>query len=151
MIFRSDETRSRTPGPDITALVDVVFLLIIFFLTTSTLAERTRAKIELPGQRGEDAQVTGRPALVINVTQDGEYIVADEQVSEERLFVMARRSIRQAGGPHAVDLLIRADENAPLWSVNRLATGLMELEVTSWRLATRVPQPGEVPGSGVGR
>ncbi len=147
MIFRSDETRERTSGPDITALVDVVFLLIVFFLTTSTLAERTRARIDLPSQRGEEDRHTVRPALIINIDVDGTYIVADEVMGEDRLFAMARRSIQQAGGPSAVDLLIRADENAPLWSVNRVATGLMELEVTSWRLATRVPSPG----SGAGR
>lgn len=142
MIFRSDETRERTPGPDITALVDVVFLLIVFFLTTSTLAERTRARIDLPSQHGEEERQTGRPALIINIDADGSYIVADEVMGEDRLLAMARRSIQQAGGPSAVDLLIRADENAPLWSVNRVATGLMELEVSSWRLATRVPAPG---------
>lgn len=135
------ETRERTPGPDITALVDVVFLLIVFFLTTSSLAERSRAQIDLPSQRGEEQQKSGRPALIVNITVDGTYLVADEEVGEGELLAMAHRSIQRAGGSGAVDFLIRADEGAPLWSVNRLAKGLMDLEVTSWRLATRVPPP----------
>lgn len=143
MRFRSSQIRPRTLPMDITALVDVVFLLIIFFLTTSSLVEITRERIELPQEKGESERQTSTPGLIVNVTQSGELIVERKRVTHAQLLAMVRAEIEKAeDDPSRVDLLIRADRTSPLASVNEIAEGLVGLGVRNWRLGTQVPFGG---------
>jgi biopolymer transport protein ExbD len=144
--------RSRVSAPDITAMVDVVFLLIIFFLTTSSLAQMTRAKLELTEARGEDAAQLATPGLVVNITAEGEYLVDNSTVGIERLSQMLRAEVAREGLAANVEVLIRADRNAPLAHVNDVAEQLIDLGVVSWRLATEIPPPNTAgpPAAGGG-
>lgn len=150
MRLRPPEGRERVSPPDLTPLVDVVFLLIIFFLTTSSLVELTKANIELARARGEVGATTDQTALVINVDEEGRYIVENERIGFDALMSKVDAEVRKSGGPHQVELLIRADRRASLRSVNRLAEGLIAMDVTKWRLATEVPPEARGPAGTVG-
>ncbi|NCO69562.1 MAG: biopolymer transporter ExbD, partial [Acidobacteria bacterium] len=43
--------RAHLPDLDLTAMIDVIFLLIIFFMTTAQFVERARAELDLPKER----------------------------------------------------------------------------------------------------
>lgn len=132
-------------------MVDVVFLLIIFFLTTSSLVELTRANVDLPEETGEKENITESPGLIINVTANGRLIVDGEEIPFQRGLAMVAGEVDKAGGSAAVDVLIRADRDAPLRVINDLAEGLMDLDVRGWRLGTQIPfghAAGDVQGSG---
>jgi len=137
--FAVEQDRRRVLPLEITPLVDVVFLLIIFFLTTSSLVELTRADIELPMEPGEEEQAARTPGLVINSDASGRYIVDNQEVNHDTLLAMVSHEIDEAGSPSLVDVLVRADRESSLEHVNRLAEGLMALELERWRLATEVP------------
>lgn len=142
MRFRSPDMRERVMPMDITAMVDVVFLLIIFFLTTSSLVELTRERMELPEQPGEEAE-SETPGLVVNINRVGDLIVEREVVSLDQLMSMVAAEIRKEGGnPARVDLLVRADRDASLEVVNDVAERLAGLGLRSWRLGTHVPLGG---------
>lgn len=125
---------------DITSLVDVVFLLIVFFLTTSSLVEMSRARLDLPEEQGEEELLTETPGLIVNIAADGTYIVENETVTLARTIEMVRAEVEEAGGPGSVDLLLRADRNAPLVHINDLAEALVDLGLASWRMGTQLPQ-----------
>lgn len=125
---------------DITSLVDVVFLLIVFFLTTTSLVEMSRARLDLPEERGEGEIDAETPGLIVNISADGTYIVDSEAVTLARAVRMVRTEIEKAGGPENVDLLLRADRNAPLVHVNALARELVTEGLASWRLGTQIPR-----------
>ena len=127
---------------DLTAMVDVVFLLIIFFLTTTSLIEKTRVQLDLPQEQGREEGATSLPSLVVNVTIQGEYIVEGQRVSEAQLFGIVDRILTEVDTPAQLDLLIRADRGAALIHVNRLATGLRTRGIETWRFATEVNQRG---------
>jgi len=125
---------------DLTPMVDVVFLLIIFFLTTSSLIETTRAEVDLPKEQGEEGARSRPHGVVINITQNGTFIVEQATLSFEELALLLRAELGLNGdGASELDVVIRADRGAPLRHLNRVAEYLSGLGVRSWRLATEVP------------
>jgi biopolymer transport protein ExbD len=143
----NNDQRERVSSPDITPLVDVVFLLIIFFLTTSTMVRQTTTQLDLPEQPG-NAEANNRDrGLVVNIDRQGRLIVDGAPAPLQRVLAMidtelnpddpADKRTRPRDEP---ELLIRADEQAPTASLNDLARGLTDIGLTSWRIATRAPR-----------
>ena len=62
---------------NMTPMIDIVFLLIIFFMTVTQVSRINRERLDLPKQPGADDQ---KPSMVtINVDQAGEILVAGTQ------------------------------------------------------------------------
>ena len=106
-------TVTNSVGFNMTPLIDVVFLLIIFFLLSSHLARHeTALALPLPevqtGQRVTDAN---RPQLTVNVLGDGGLIVASRAVALEELtgLLAERRKVHGEG----LEVRIRADRSVP--------------------------------------
>jgi biopolymer transport protein ExbD len=140
--FIRENSEERVGLPDITSMIDVVFLLIIFFLTTSSLIQMTRVPLDLPEEEGESVEASETPGLVINIEADGRIVVDNAEVDLDRLLRMVGTEIEKAGSNESIDVLLRADQGAALVHVNAIAEGMIGLGVRSWRLATRVPRPG---------
>jgi len=141
-----DHSGERILDVDLTPMIDVVFLLIVFFMATAQFAKLTKADIDLPKEQGETERAAVNSSVVINVTESGELIVDGDAFSMDRVVAMVRVELRNTDGdPTALDLLIRADRAAPASAVNNLADRLVEAGVRSWRLGTA---PGTGNGNG---
>ncbi|MHC4921682.1 MAG: ExbD/TolR family protein, partial [Planctomycetota bacterium] len=72
-------------GINLTPLIDVVFLLLIFFLTATTFSrEEVEMDLELPeAASGEPA--AGEQTIVINIGRDGRLVMNGRGVTEEAL------------------------------------------------------------------
>jgi biopolymer transport protein ExbD len=132
----------RTVSVDITPMMDMVFLLIIFFMTTAQFVRMTRADVDLPLEPGEQEPEPDEPGIVINVMRDGSMIVADQDVTLDGLRDIMRREINAQPQRRAdrVKLLIRADRELRGAQLNRLVGALQEMGVGFGRFATEVPQ-----------
>lgn len=149
MTFRSGGTRARVPAMDFTSMVDMVFLLIIFFLATSSLAELNRQQMNLPQERGEPEAELVKPGFVVNVMGDGRMITNGREVSLSEVLVQIDGEIAKLGGEAAsLDLLVRAERNTPLQFVNVLAEELSSRGVRAWKLGTEIPRTGSMRGRG---
>lgn len=82
---------------NMTPMIDVVFLLIIFFLVSSHLASReARMELELPdATSGDPAKPDDRP-LIINIDQNGDIWLAGNQLSPPDLAERLRRSVDES-------------------------------------------------------
>ena len=122
-------------------MIDVVFLLIIFFMTTARFARLTRAEIDLPIEKGEQHEASDEAGLIINITAEGAIIVSDRTVDLRRLQEIVHREIRRSPDRPArqLKMLIRADRHADSARLNQVVTMLRSLGVGSARLATQVP------------
>jgi biopolymer transport protein ExbD len=140
--FASARHRRPAVAVDITPMIDVVFLLIIFFMTTAQFARLTRAEVDLPQQRGEQQAQAEQAGIVVNITRDGQLIVSgrDVDLSELRSIVRAEIQREPDRPPQQLKLLIRADRNAPAARLNRVVETLRPLGVAAARLATEVPR-----------
>jgi biopolymer transport protein ExbD len=123
---------------EITPMIDVVFLLIVFFMTAAQFAREQRAPMALPREAGEVDQDESA-GLVINLMDDQRIVVQDETVAGERLdeIVLAHLEAGRRGGGAAVT--IRADRRGSTSALNALVRRLEELGVTGVQVGTERP------------
>ena len=88
-------------GMDMTPMIDVVFQLIIFFMTVSQQSHLVATELELPRMAGAIDQAPA--TLTINITHDGRIIVSGEPIGLARLDESIHREIadrEEAGRDH---------------------------------------------------
>jgi biopolymer transport protein ExbD len=98
--FEEDEESEINVAP----LLDCIFLLLIFFLLTSTIQktdedrkkEVQQLSLELPEAAASAEAVAGKTVLVIQVDSSGRYFMNDERVGLEEL----HRRLRSAADKH---------------------------------------------------
>jgi biopolymer transport protein ExbD len=102
----------------------------------------TRAELALPLELGEQEPAPQEAGLVINITGEGEIIVADQSFDLGGLENLVREEIQLHSDrpPQELKLLIRADKNADSARLNQVVRLLQSLDVGSARLATEVPR-----------
>lgn len=98
---------------NITPLIDVVFLLLIFFLVATRFAQEDR-EMEMPLPSASEAQpLTVVPKeLFINIDKNGQYFVNGKILSEDEMEVAIRQA--SANNPLTQSVIIRADKRVPL-------------------------------------
>ena len=96
------------PNFSMSSMTDIVFLLLIFFMITSTLVTTNALKINLPNSQSEAIK---KQIISISITDDLRYFINDSPV--EKSFLESR--IREA---LSVDdeqtLVLRASKTIPL-------------------------------------
>ena len=138
-------TRRKSDRSDfeivVTSMLDINFLLIMFFMLTAQFQRTTHSPLELPREQGEKEAQIDEAGLVINLTSGGEIIVSNQTVDMQELRTMVREQIdklpSQSSGP--LKLMVRADRNAGTDQLNRVVIMLRELGVGTIRIATEVP------------
>lgn len=93
---------------DITPLVDVVFLMLIFFLVSTTFKVGSSLKLELPTSKTQE-EVQDVKEVVISISAAGQIYVADEPVEDRDL---RRRILNASKGDPGIRVVIRADAEA---------------------------------------
>lgn len=111
--MKRSSRRSRiriAPSLDLTPMVDVVFLLIIFFMVSTTfITFESGLPVDLPQAQSAQAQATDLPTVTI--TSNQEIFVAGTQVSEEQLSSAVQRALNSSSGGGVV--VLRADQSVP--------------------------------------
>jgi biopolymer transport protein ExbD len=119
---------------DLTPMIDVVLLLIIFFTLTAQFARTQQAPMDLPREKGEKGAEEKPAALVIDLNQDGRLSVLGTETDLPNLTRMVEGEVIRMG--ENLDLTIRAHRECPASHLNRLAEALASVGVRNWKLAT---------------
>lgn len=93
------------PVINIASLVDVLFLLLIFFMVTSAFVEQPNIKLELPETRHSEVSKLDR--TVLTITRDGQLFLQDRLVHRDQLEKELRRIMLDSGGDV---LIMKADK-----------------------------------------
>src|SRR5262245_3417433 len=125
----------------VTSMLDINFLLIMFFMMTAHFQKTTHAKLELPKEKGEQQQQVDDAGLVINVTSDGRIVVSNRTIdlAELRRMVQAQIDKLSPTPSDPLKLMVRADRSASSNDLNTVVTMLRELGVGTIRIATEIP------------
>lgn len=136
-------------------MIDVVFLLIIFFMATAQFARLTRAEVDLPIEPGEQKQSAEEAGIVVNITKDGTIIVAEQVIHRDDFRAFLEHQMRQraadaarTGDRSEIKLLLRADRESDSSILNHVVTELQHLGVNAARIATEVPGVARTSGGG---
>ena len=107
--MRLRERRKMETHVDLTPLVDVVFLLLLFFMLTTTFDVATSLKLDLP-QSGSKAIVHKEKEVVVSIDGGGQLYVGDKPVEDGELRGAVLATSR--GDPN-LPLVLRADAATP--------------------------------------
>lgn len=124
------------PTVDLTSLIDVVFLLLIFFMVSTSFERQALLKVDLP----EASEVEERAEL-----PDSLELVIDDQgrmyLNDQRLVDSEARTIRAAieeaaGDNRSIPLVLRADRLTPHHHVVTAMDVVAQLGFTNLSIAT---------------
>ncbi|MEE4297140.1 MAG: biopolymer transporter ExbD [Wenzhouxiangella sp.] len=105
-----DEEREE-PEINLTSLIDVVFLLLIFFMVSTTFDRQALLRLELPEATTSEADSVPQ-FIEVTVTDDGRIFIDDELLTENtQAAVRAVLAERRRQNPE-IPLVVRADESA---------------------------------------
>ena len=135
MNFRSQ--RKEEPEINLTPLIDVVFLMLIFFMISTTFNRESELSIQLPeasvepGEKREDTL-----ELVIN--REGRYFIGESEVVNTELETLRDALDAVAGeGAEELPLVISADAEAPYQAVIRAMDAAGQLGISAISLTTK--------------
>ncbi|MGW8309689.1 MAG: ExbD/TolR family protein [Thiogranum sp.] len=132
--------QSRPPQPEVnlTPLIDVVFILLIFFMVSTTFQRESKIKIELPEASAEVAEEP-RDVLEIVIDVEGRYFIDQAQVVNTELDTLISAIGKAIGTETDVPVVIRADRHTPYESVVRAMDATAQLGLVKISLATSQP------------
>jgi len=101
--------RNTRPEMDMTPMIDIVFLLIIFFMTVTQVSKLNKEQLELPKLKGTEDQ---KPSvLTVNVTETGEIRVSGRTLSSGDFVSLVNRELRRVGDdPNLLGIVIRESQ-----------------------------------------
>jgi biopolymer transport protein ExbD len=96
-----------------TPMIDVVFLLIIFFLVSSHLArQETQIEVDLPGaETSEQPDATSRPRVTVNVLPNGQVLLGSGPVDRNELG--RRLAVERERVGRDLEVRVRGDRGVP--------------------------------------
>lgn len=101
---------------NLTPLIDVVFLLLIFFMVSTTFTKETHLKVDLPEAMGEPSLKQAEP-LEILISAEGEYSVNGRALVNSQVGTLISALGKVANGDLKRPLMITADAQTPHQSV----------------------------------
>jgi len=119
-MYLFEPNRKRITSFSAVSLTDIVFLLLIFFLLSSTFVVQPGIKVDLPTTRTSEPESHDR--VVVTVTAEGELYLGMKQVSGDRLEDELRARLDPV--QERPSLIIRADRTCQFhWVVRVLDAG----------------------------
>jgi len=100
------QQKKKTRGIDITSLIDVMFILLIFFMVSSSFVEQPGMKLELPTTKSREVEKVEKLALY--VSKEGDLFLNDKPVKLDSL-----QDVIKAAIPNAKEktLVLKADKD----------------------------------------
>ncbi|MGI9251712.1 MAG: ExbD/TolR family protein [Pseudohongiellaceae bacterium] len=120
---------------NITPLIDVVFLLLIFFMVTTTFSRETRLLVNLPEADGELAAEEEYP-LEILVSRDGNYLINGRALVNNRMETLIQGLTLESGGDSSLSILLMADAEASHQAVVTALDGIGQAGFSRISIAT---------------
>ena len=103
---------------NLTPLIDVVFLLLIFFMVSTTFDKESRIKVDLPEATTKDEQINKeKTVLDIVVDAKGHYYVNQREVLNKEPETLKQAIMKAAGTRRDLPVIITADANTTHQSV----------------------------------
>ncbi|MEJ2423498.1 MAG: biopolymer transporter ExbD [Candidatus Thiodiazotropha sp.] len=130
--------RKSSPEVDITPLIDVVFLLLIFFMVSTTFDRESQILIELPEASGEEVEHTTKE-LDITINASGTFFVNQREVVNTEIATLMTAISKEIGDKRDLPVIINADAKTPHQSVMTAMDAASQLGLTKMTFAAHQP------------
>lgn len=125
---------------NLTPLIDVVFLLLIFFMVTTTFTKESRLTLELPEATGKPGAATTAEMIEVTVSAGGEFAVNGKPLVNTRLETVKRAINEAAQSDTSIPMVITADAQAPHQAVVTAMDAAGQLGFVHLNITTQQPQ-----------
>jgi len=128
------------PSPDLnlTPLIDVVFLLLIFFMVSTTFDKEARIRVDLPEAATQDEPVQDN-AMEITVDAGGRYYVNQREVVNTEIDTLKRAIDKVSGARRDLPVIINADARATHQAVIKVMDAASQLGFLHMTFAAKQP------------
>jgi biopolymer transport protein ExbD len=109
--------RAEEPEINLTSLIDVVLLLVVFFMLSSTFIEEGRLRIRLPEAANAPVERARAEPIVVTVTASGGYRVNELELVNASSDTLRAALVKTAGDDRSAPVTLRADARATHQSV----------------------------------
>ena len=134
MIFPRPQTKEIELN--LTPLIDVVFLLLIFFMVSTTFTKESHLSIDLPEASGDPAKIAEQQ-IEISITRAGDYAINEVALLKKDLSSLKRAIARVTNGDTTVPMIITADAQAPHQAVVTAMDAAGQLGFVQLSITTR--------------
>ena len=140
MAFKRSRSRVIVQAIDMTPMIDIVFLLIIFFMVAAQFARESNVELHLPVEQGEKEVEYDPSKLVLNILPSGEIVLDNTHgaVDLAELALVVKAVIAEDGATWQ-DITIRADEDSSTKILNDVLAILHRHGLSATRIATEQP------------
>ena len=134
--------KSRQPLEiTLTPMIDVVFLLLIFFMVTTTFNQQSELTINLPEAKGDEAAVNEK-TIMLTINAEGIYFISGDdglphQLINQKNDTLKRALLQAAGNTRKIPFIISADGMTPHQAVVTALDIASQLGFTRITFATK--------------
>jgi len=120
---------------NLTPLIDVVFLLLIFFMVSTTFQKESQISLQLP-KASESAAETVTDSIEVVINAGGRYYVNDQELVKSDAESLQAALYSLIDGNRDIPLIIRADAKTPHQSVVTAMDAAGQLGMLRMSIAT---------------
>jgi biopolymer transport protein ExbD len=143
VIFK--QRRHEEPEINVVSLIDVVLLLVVFFILSSKFSDEGRLRVHLPHASTVPVEKAGGEPLVVSVTQGGTYLVNQHELINSSPETLRAALLKEVGSNRSMRVTLRADARATHQSVITAMDVLGRLGFAELNIATVKDEPAGKP------
>jgi biopolymer transport protein ExbD len=137
--------RHEEPEINVVSLIDVVLLLVVFFILSAKFSDEGRLRVHLPQASAVPSDKANSEPLVLSVTQQGSYLVNGHELINSSPETLRAALLKETGTNRSVRVTLRADARATHQSVITAMDVLGRLGFAEVNIATVKEEPAGKP------
>ncbi|GAB3475771.1 ExbD/TolR family protein [Marinomonas epiphytica] len=114
---------------NLTPLIDVVFLLLIFFMVSTTFNQSTELTIDLPNASNSAPATRDIDKVEIVITSDGQFVINGQTLINEQVNTLVAGLKETMEGDYTIPLIITADAKSSYDMVLRVYDAAAQLGI----------------------
>ncbi|EEB79719.1 MAG: biopolymer transporter ExbD [Halioglobus sp.] len=130
---------------NLTPLIDVVFLLLIFFMVSTTFTRETQLSVDLPEAQGQ-LKENNEEEIEILIDEGGAYRVNGQGLVDRRMRTLQAAIYKISAGDTTMPMIITADAQAAHEDVVRAMDAAGQMGFVHLSITTRQPTEGHADG-----
>lgn len=138
MKFRRRREEPLDTAINVTSLIDVMFVLLLFFMVSTTFTKQSNLKVDLPEAGGAQAPIDEK-RIEITIDASGEYRINALPLPSANLDTLKAVLIERAGSDRTLPFVITADRQTPHHAVVMAMDAAAQLGFVRLSITTRQP------------
>ncbi len=131
--------RKEPPEVNLTPLIDVVFLLLIFFMVSTTFQKESQIKIELPEAQSQSAVESLPKILDITIDAEGRFFINQREVVSTDIDIIKQAIAKDIGDQKDIPVVITGDANATWQSIMKAMDAASQLGLVNMTFPATTP------------